>query len=87
VGDPAEETYCYPNIISLGHPPPPCQLGTRSGRAKGRLPAFSRGADTEARKPLKRLALGRSARNTPLKQGVNESWGSSTKLGCAPRET
>jgi hypothetical protein len=36
---------------------------------------LSRAADTAARKPLKRLTIARSARNTPLKQGVNEAQG------------
>jgi hypothetical protein len=41
-------------------------------------------ADTAARKPLKRLTFARSARKTPLKQGVNEIWGEVDKGGMRP---
>ena len=52
--------------------------------AVGRIPALSRVADTAARKPLKRLTFARSARNTPLKQGVHEIWGEADKAGMLP---
>ena len=30
MGNPAEETYCYPNRPIVGHPQPPCQLDART---------------------------------------------------------
>jgi hypothetical protein len=47
----------------------------------GRIPALSGAADTAVQKPLKRLTFARSARNTPLKQGVNEIWEEAGKAG------
>jgi len=60
--------------------------GELGGLVAGRTAALSRGgAETVARKPLKRLTFGRWARNTPLKQGVNEIWGELDKAEMRPR--
>jgi hypothetical protein len=49
--------------------------------AGGRIPALSGAVAVAARKPLKRLTLARSARNTPLKRGVNEILGEVDRAG------
>ena len=44
----------------------------------------ARNRSQPAQKPLKRLTVAQSTRNTPLKQGVNERSKSQRNLKCAP---